>query len=811
MVGSNAFGATNPPKKRSTHAQIYNQTILIDGIIDDSLFNSGNHTINNFTIFEPTSGERSKYETEVKVFYTKKGVYIAAKLYDKEPDKILRELGARDKLVNADYFGVTIDTYQAGLNAYSFIVSAAGIQIDRKITNDLDNPEDSNWNQVWYSGTKITEEGWNVEMLIPYYTMIFPSEGIHDWNIQFVRSVRRDRELSYWNPVDPGNSGKINQMGEIKNISNLHTPLRLSITPYVNAGINANLNPDNFGIYKYNYGGGANIKYGINQNFTLDMTLIPDFSNVISDVQVLNLSPFEIDFTENRPFFTEGTDIFSLSGLFYSRRIGGKPYTDPFALQDKYLVANQITKPRLLNAIKLSGRTNGKTGIGFLNAIEAPKDVLLVSTETDTIEQRINPLTNYSVIVIDQGLKNNSNITLTNTNVIRQGKEAHDANVTALGANLRNNSQTYQLSAQYNLSQRFIDNTVDLGHKYFASFQKISGLHQFEVFTNVESKKYNPNDLGFLRSPNEKTYGGFWHYKQFKPKSKRLVNYRLSTGITYGTLYQPNNFTDFTLLFKGGGKLNTFFGFGGNLAIKPFGTVDYFEPRTSDFSVGLKRPASATVGGFISTDYRKALALDLRGEYQHALQNQKYYKLVIEPRIRLNNHISLFPNVTFIKEVNNIGYIRIDTFEPEAYLPTDIPIASRNINRIINGINANFIINKNVFSSLRLNHYYSSVDYLDYYKLTSNELIPVNYNDIEQDGSKRYDFIYNSFNIDGQVTWRFAPGSDIIVSCRSNLIKTDSESKKYLENLGYISNAFEDFYINFKCLYFLDINRFIRR
>lgn len=807
----NALRANNQPKKRSTNAEIYNNTVIIDGVIDDTLFSTGRNSINNFTIFEPTSGEPSKYKTEVKVFYTKKGVYIAAKLFDKEPHKILRELGTRDKLVNADYFGVTFDTYQAGLNAYSFIVSAAGVQIDKKLTNDLENPEDYNWNQVWYSGTKITKEGWSVEMLIPYYTMIFPSEGINNWNAQFVRSVRRDRELSYWNPVNPGNSGKINQMGEIKNISNLHTPLRLSITPYLNTGVNTSLNPDNFGIYKYNYGGGANIKYGINQNFTLDMTLIPDFSNVISDVQVLNLSPFEIDFTENRPFFTEGTDIFSLSGLFYSRRIGGNSYKSPFSFKKKLLLANQSTKPKLLNAVKISGRTNKKTGIGFLNAVEAPKDLLFLDNKLDTVKHRINPLTNYSILVLDQGLKYNSNITLTNTNVIRQGKDTYDANVTALGINIRNKSQKYQLSAQYNLSQRFIENIINLGHKYFVSLQKIVGLHQFELFTNVESKNYNPNDLGFLRSPNEKTYGGVWHYKQFKPKSKKIVNYRISTGITYSTLYQADNFTDLTFLIKAGGKLNTFFGFGGNLAVNPFGSVDYFEPRTSDFSIGLERPPSATIGGFISTDYRKALALDLRGEYQYVLQNQSNYRITIEPRIRLNNHISLFPNITFAKEINNIGYIAIWTFEPGEYSPDDIPMARRNVDRIINEIGINFIINKNVSSTLRLNHYYSSVDYLDYYKLETNGLTPVNYSDINPNGSKKHDLIFNSFNIDGQVTWRFAPGSDLIVSCRSNLIKNDSKTKNYLENLGYITDSFDNFYVNFKCLYFLNLNRFINR
>ena len=181
--------------------------------------------------------------------------------------------------------------------------------------------------------------------------------------------------------------------------------------------------------------GGLDLKYGINESFTLDMTLVPDFGQTIFDDQILNVSPFEVRFNENRSFFTEGTELFNKSRLFYSRRIGASPSLSPDTNENE-IVTETPASVQLLNASKISGRTSKGLGIGFFNAITEKTYATIEDTLTgETREELIEPLSNYNVLVLDQVLKNNSYITFTNTNVSKQGA-TRNANVEKLqGAN----------------------------------------------------------------------------------------------------------------------------------------------------------------------------------------------------------------------------------------------------------------------------------------------------------------------------------------------------------------------------------------
>ena len=154
-------------------------------------------------------------------------------------------------------------------------------------------------------------------MKIPYAVLRFSSQDVQNWGINFMRQNTSLNESSYWSPIDPEISGYLNQAGVVKNIKNITPPTRLFFYPYVSTVINR---ATGIGTSNPRLNGGMDIKYGINDAFTLDMTLIPDFSGVRSDRQVLNLSPFEVKFDENRAFFTEGVELFNKAGLFYSRK-----------------------------------------------------------------------------------------------------------------------------------------------------------------------------------------------------------------------------------------------------------------------------------------------------------------------------------------------------------------------------------------------------------------------------------------------------------------------------------------------------------
>ncbi len=230
--------------------------------------------------------------------------------------------------IRDSFIGIIIDPYQEGLNGLEFFVTASGVQGEAKsYPQGGGSSEDFAWDAVWVSEVTITENGWVAELKIPYSAIRFPNEKEQTWGINFVREVKRNRDKSAWNPIDPEIQGFINQSGILKGINDIEAPLRLSVSPYVSAYYDVYSDFENdITSHSTSFNGGADLKVGLNDAFTLDMTLIPDFGQVQSDNQILNLTPFETYFVEQRQFFTEGTELFNKGDLFYSRRVGSTPY-----------------------------------------------------------------------------------------------------------------------------------------------------------------------------------------------------------------------------------------------------------------------------------------------------------------------------------------------------------------------------------------------------------------------------------------------------------------------------------------------------
>ncbi|HNW00334.1 MAG TPA: DUF5916 domain-containing protein [Chitinophagales bacterium] len=409
----------------------------IDGKLDDAAWQNAPVATLDIT-FLPEFGKTPSQRTEVKVVYDNEAIYVAAMMYDPEPDKINRQLCERDGYSNADNFVVGFDTYNDDINGYRFTVTAAGVQKDQRF--GLNSNGDMSWDAVWESDIYFTEDGWSCELKIPYSAVRFPSKPVQDWGLQFNRSMNATGELTLWSPVDPKIYGVINQWGTLTGLENITPPLRLSFSPYLNTGYQ--WTPINDDPVEYTsdpiLNGGLDVKYGINESFTIDATLVPNFGEVQSDNVVLNLSPFEQQFNERRPFFTEGVEIFNQTfnfigdQMFYSRRIGGTPLLYWDAGND--LTANEILtsnpyETNLINATKFSGRTNKNFGIGIFNAIGAQEFATAKDTVTGETRQILtSPYTNYNMLVFEQALKNNSKVSFTNTNVLRDGIY-RDANV----------------------------------------------------------------------------------------------------------------------------------------------------------------------------------------------------------------------------------------------------------------------------------------------------------------------------------------------------------------------------------------------
>ncbi|MDI1304006.1 MAG: DUF5916 domain-containing protein, partial [bacterium] len=192
---------------------------------------------------------------------------------------------------------------------------------------------------------------------------------------------------------------------------------RLFLLPYSSFYVNAGKGQKTYGTIK----GGLDIKYGINDAFTLDMILIPDFGQTKYDDQILNLGPFEQQFNENRPFFTEGTDLFSKGNLLYSRRIGGRPSSSPTISSNEEIIENP-SSVNLINALKVSGRTKDGLGVGILNAVTEKTYASIQNNDTQEIRKEVvEPLSNFNVLVLDQRFRKNSSVSFINTNVTRNG------------------------------------------------------------------------------------------------------------------------------------------------------------------------------------------------------------------------------------------------------------------------------------------------------------------------------------------------------------------------------------------------------
>ncbi|HMJ47633.1 MAG TPA: DUF5916 domain-containing protein, partial [Ferruginibacter sp.] len=428
---------------RSIQAQRVNQVIKIDGELNEEAWKSA-PVINKFVEQRPVFGrsEAEKTKTEMWILYNDNAVYVAGFCHESTKDSISSELAGRDNPGINDFAGIMFDTYRDKINGVGFYVTALGEQFDSKYSL---NNEDLSWSTVYQTATKITTEGWFFEMKIPYSALRFSNNQVQSWGINFIRKRTKAGRQFTWNPLNPNVFGLMSQCGILTNVENIKSPIRLSFSPYFSSYLSQA--PGQSKKWASTVNGGMDVKYGISKSFTLDMTLIPDFGQVQSDNQVLNLSPFEVRYNEKRSFFTEGTELFNKGNLFYSRRVGGVPlnYSLPgIKGSDSATVIKNPIETKLVNATKISGRTAKGLGIAFFNAITKPQNAIIEDSNHVQFEYQTNPWTNYNILVVDQTLKNSSSITLVNTNVLRNGKD-YDANVIAGLFDLYDNNVSWNI------------------------------------------------------------------------------------------------------------------------------------------------------------------------------------------------------------------------------------------------------------------------------------------------------------------------------------------------------------------------------
>ncbi|MEJ2540157.1 MAG: DUF5916 domain-containing protein [Gemmatimonadota bacterium] len=537
------------------------EAIRLDGRLDDPAWETA-APATGFSQFEPDPGAAPSQRTEARVVYGEEALFVAIRAFDDDPAAIAGQLTRRDQSSYSDAVAVVIDSYYDRRTAFHFEVNPVGVQTD--IYRFDDTGEDRGWDAVWESATSTDPLGWSAEFRIPYSQLRFREGEDQTWGINFLRRIAREEETVVWAPTSRDESAIVSRFGDLEGLQDVRAPTRMEITPY-SLGRVSRLNgtPDDpfFRSTAASGAVGADVKYAVTGDLTLNLTLNPDFGQVEADPAQVNLSAFEVFLPERRPFFVEGSSLFNFGiglgdgdgaaeSLFYSRRVGRAPQGSVDA-QGGFADADPRTT--ILGAWKLSGKTAGGWSIGLMNAVTAEESARIAPAMGPRHDQVIEPFSNYSVVRVARDFREGrSAVGLIATGVNRE-REASDAlglrsgaytggldlrhrfagddwQVTAnvLGSHIRGSPEAIaraQRSPARNFQRPDADHleydptrTSLSGFSAFASVSKFAG-GRWRVGSMLQTRSpgFEVNDAGFMREADYVTGVLFGSYVVNEP------------------------------------------------------------------------------------------------------------------------------------------------------------------------------------------------------------------------------------------------------------------------------------------------------
>jgi hypothetical protein len=394
----------------------------IDGRLDEACWELVDWS-GGYSQLEPDDKGPATQETQFKILYDPKNVYLAFRCYDEDPELIERRMSRRDGFAG-DWIEVNIDSYHDLRTAFSFTVTAAGVKGDELISNDGSN-WDSSWNPIWYAKTQIDEQGWTAEIRIPLSQLRFANAPEQVWGIQSTRRLFRLEERDTWQPMGRNDPGWVSRFGELRGLKGIQPQRQVEAQPYVVARTASfpaeEGNPFMTGSER-NLTVGLDGRIGLTSDMTLDFTINPDFGQVEADPGALNLNGFQIFFREQRPFFVENQNIFNYrlteaeaggafnsDRLFYSRRIGGAPHRFVSGDADVQEFVDQPDNTTILGAAKFSGKTQQGLSVGILESV-TQREMATIDLRGERTKTVVEPLTNYFVGRIQQDYREGNTV-----------------------------------------------------------------------------------------------------------------------------------------------------------------------------------------------------------------------------------------------------------------------------------------------------------------------------------------------------------------------------------------------------------------
>jgi hypothetical protein len=421
---------TDPDGAGNVKTVLLSSPVTIDGRLAENIWNEAK-PLGQLRQKNPDEGKDATERTEVRVAYDDAALYIGARMFDKEPNRIVRELCRKDSESNSDAITIYLDPQHDHRSGVFLGVNASGSQTDGLIYDDSN--QDLAWDGVWEAAVSVDSQGWSAEIRIPFSQLRFIPGEQQTWGLNFFRYIQRKNEQDWWQLVPKTESRLASGMGHLTGLDGVPEQRHMELMPYMRAGLDLSStagagNPFHDGS-KWSGGVGFDAKWGLASNLTLDAAVNPDFGQVEVDPAVVNLTAFETFYQEKRPFFIEGSQLYSNFGrnglllygrfganfptIYYSRRIGRTP--QGFA-EGEFVDSPAATT--ILGATKLTRRTSSGWNMTFVDALTG-KESARIAVGTDRSPVGVEPLTNYFAIRATRDFGRRGGFGILATSVIR--------------------------------------------------------------------------------------------------------------------------------------------------------------------------------------------------------------------------------------------------------------------------------------------------------------------------------------------------------------------------------------------------------
>lgn len=573
--GQTPTGPSNPAataRKTAVATRLEGPPPDLDGRLDDAAWRDA-RWISDFVQKMPNEGAAPTERTEVAFRYDGDALWVAARMYSRDPSSIQALMSRRDNGGQSQHIWISLDTFRDRRTAYSFGVTAAGVRMDWYHAEDDESDIDASYDPVWEARTRIDSLGWTAEMRIPFSQLRFTAADQQVWGLNIDRWIPERNEDVFWIPVPTSVQAWSSRMGDLVGIAGIRPTRRLEVMPYAASNVTIRESPNAAnpfdGTFANSVRAGADLKMGLGPGLTLSATFNPDFGQVEADPAVVNLSAFEVIFSERRPFFTESSDLLDAGGYFYSRRIGAPPRgpaNGDFVKRPSFST--------ILGAAKLTGRPAPGWSVGALTAVTSREYARTYDAGTDTFGRtEVAPFTAYGVARVQRQFgESQSTAALLLTGVRRDLAEGplaerlHRSAVTGRADwNLRFQKATYQFTGNLGFShvegdtaalrrtqlssahyfQRpdadyvtFDPTRTSLdGHSASLGLEKISGRHWlWSLEASVESPGLERNDIGRLANADGAFAFAQLRYRDTRP-STWYQRYSLSFSSENGFNY----------------------------------------------------------------------------------------------------------------------------------------------------------------------------------------------------------------------------------------------------------------------------------